>query len=31
MGLDPNRLAFFYNGLVQRLAGVEGPIRQVLA
>jgi hypothetical protein len=33
LGLDPNRLAFFYNGLDQRLVGVEGaePIRQVLA
>jgi hypothetical protein len=33
MGLDPNRLSFFYNGLDQRLVGVEGaePIRQVIA
>jgi hypothetical protein len=33
MGLDPNRLSFFYNGLNQSLVGVEGaqPIRKVLA
>jgi hypothetical protein len=33
MGLDPNRLSFFYNGLDQRLVGVEGaePIRQLIA
>jgi hypothetical protein len=33
LGLDPNRLSFFYNGLDQRLVGVEGtePIRQVIA
>jgi hypothetical protein len=24
MGLDPNRLSFFYNGLDQKLVGVEG-------
>jgi hypothetical protein len=32
MGLDPNRLAYFYGGLDQRLVGVEGaePIRQIL-
>jgi hypothetical protein len=33
MGLDPDRLTFFYNGLDQKLVGVEGaePIRQVIA
>jgi len=33
MGLDPNRLTYFYNGLDQKLVGVEGaePIRQVIA
>jgi hypothetical protein len=33
LGLGPNRLSFFYNGLDQRLVGVEGaePIRQVIA
>jgi hypothetical protein len=33
LGLDPNRLSFFYNGLDQRLVGVEGaePIRQLIA
>jgi hypothetical protein len=32
LGLDPNRLAYFYNGLDQRLVGVEGaePIRQII-
>jgi len=32
LGLDPNRLAYFYNGLDQKLVGVEGaePIRQIL-
>jgi hypothetical protein len=32
MGLDPNRLTYFYGGLDQRLVGVEGaePIRQIL-
>ena len=32
MGLDPNRLSYFYNGLDQKLVGVEGaePIRQVI-
>ena len=32
MGLDPNRLAYFYGGLDQRLVGVEGaePIRQII-
>lgn len=33
MGLDPNGLSYFFNGLDQRLVGVEGaePIRQVIA
>jgi hypothetical protein len=33
LGLDPNGLSFFYNGLDEKLVGVEGaePIRQVLA
>jgi hypothetical protein len=33
MGLDPNRLSFFYNGLDQSLVGVEGaqPIRKLFA
>jgi Protein of unknown function (DUF1501) len=33
MGLDPDRLTYFYNGLDQKLVGVEGaePIRQVMA
>jgi len=33
MGLDPDRLTFFYNGLDQKLVGVEGaePIRQIMA
>jgi hypothetical protein len=32
MGLDPNRLSFFFNGLDQRLVGVEGaePIHQLI-
>ena len=32
MGLDPNRLSYFYNGLDQKLVGVEGAevIRQVV-
>jgi hypothetical protein len=32
MGLDPNRLAYFYNGLDQKLVGVEGaePIKQII-
>ena len=32
MGLDPNRLSYFYNGLNQKLVGVEGaePIRSIL-
>ena len=33
LGLDPNRLSYFYNGLDQKLVGVEGaePIRKILA
>ncbi|HZZ71170.1 MAG TPA: DUF1501 domain-containing protein [Pirellulales bacterium] len=33
MGLDPNRLSYFFNGLDQRLVGVEGaePIKQIIA
>lgn len=33
MGLDPDRLTFFFGGLDQRLVGVEGaePIRQIMA
>ncbi|MBL9173355.1 MAG: DUF1501 domain-containing protein [Verrucomicrobiales bacterium] len=33
MGLDPNRLSYFYGGLDQKLVGVEGadPIRSILA
>jgi len=33
LGLDPNRLSFFYNGLDQKLVGVEGaePIHQLIA
>jgi hypothetical protein len=33
MGLDPERLTYFYGGLEQKLVGVEGaePIRQVMA
>jgi hypothetical protein len=33
MGLDPNRLTYFYGGLDQKLVGVEGaePIRQIMA
>ncbi len=33
MGLDPDRLTYFYNGLNQKLVGVEGaePIRQIMA
>ena len=32
MGLDPNRLAYFYGGLDQKLVGVEGaePIHQII-
>lgn len=33
LGLDPNGLSFFFNGLDQKLVGVEGaePIREVIA
>src|SRR4051812_28800663 len=33
MGLDPEKLTYFYNGLDQKLVGVEGaePIQQILA
>jgi hypothetical protein len=33
MGLDPNKLSYFYNGLDQKLVGVEGaePIPQIMA
>ena len=33
MGLDPNRLSYFFNGLDQKLVGVEGaePIREISA
>jgi len=33
LGLDPNRLSYFYNGLDQKLVGVEGaePIRDIIA
>jgi hypothetical protein len=33
MGLDPNRLSYFYGGLDQKLVGVEGaePIRKIMA
>ena len=32
MGLDPNRLSYFYGGLDQKLVGVEGadPIKQII-
>ena len=32
LGLDPNRLSYFYSGLHQKLVGVEGaePIRQII-
>ena len=32
MGLDPNRLSYYYGGLDQKLVGVEGaePIRQII-
>jgi hypothetical protein len=32
MGLDPNRLSYFYSGLEQRLVGVEPvePIKQII-
>lgn len=33
MGLDPNKLSYFYGGLDQKLVGVEGadPIRQIIS
>jgi hypothetical protein len=33
MGIDPDRLSYFYGGLDQKLVGVEGaePIRQIMA
>jgi hypothetical protein len=33
LGLDPNRLSYFYNGLDQKLVGVEHvePIREIIA
>jgi hypothetical protein len=33
MGLDPDRLTYFYGGLDQKLVGVGGaePIREVMA
>ena len=33
MGLDPNRLSFFFSGLDQKLVGVEEvePIHQIIA
>ncbi len=33
LGLDPNNLTYFFNGLNQKLVGVEGanPIRQIIA
>lgn len=33
LGLDPNRLSYFYNGLDQKLVGVEGaePIQEIMA
>jgi hypothetical protein len=32
MGLDPERLTYFYGGLDQKLVGVEGaePIKEIL-
>jgi len=32
MGMDPNRLSYFYSGLEQKLVGVEPiePIRQII-
>ena len=32
LGLDPNKLTYFYSGLDQKLVGVEGaePIRQII-
>jgi hypothetical protein len=33
LGIDPNRLAYFFGGLDQKLVGVEGaePIRELIA
>ena len=33
MGLDPNRLSYFFGGLDQKLVGVEhvDPIREIMA
>ena len=33
MGLDPNRLSYFYGGLDQKLVGVEGadPIQKIIS
>jgi hypothetical protein len=33
LGIDPNHLSYFYNGLDQKLVGVEGaePIRQIIS
>lgn len=33
LGLDPNRLSYFYGGLEQKLVGVEGadPIKEIIA
>jgi hypothetical protein len=33
LGLDPERLTYFYGGVHQKLVGIEGaePIREVLA
>jgi hypothetical protein len=33
LGLDPERLTYFYGGLDQKLVGVEGaePIREIMA
>jgi hypothetical protein len=33
LGFDPNHLTYFYNGLNQKLVGVEGaePIRKIIA
>jgi hypothetical protein len=32
LGLDPNKLTYFYGGLDQKLVGVEGaePIRKII-
>jgi hypothetical protein len=32
LGIDPNRLSYFFSGLDQKLVGVEGaePIRQII-